>query len=120
MSLYTSSPIASPRNSIRAGSVTPDIEAETEFAGGLGGFNLADELAMAENSEDENGGHIDEADGGFLEVNSKRDSVQSLQSLRSGRSDYEGSEYGDPDDDDGFDGYLCERVGREEIELGRL
>ncbi len=121
MSLYTTSPVASPRNSFRAGSVTPDIEAEAEFAGGLGGFNLADELAMAENSEDENVGHIDGADRGFLEVNSKRDSVQSLRSARSvGLSDYEGSEYGDPDDDDGFDGYLCERVGREENEFGRL
>lgn len=127
MSLYTtSSPLASPRNSLsslRAGSVTPDIiEPDPEFAGDLGGFNLADELAMAENSDDENMGRIDEGESGFLQMNnSNRDSVQSIHSLRSiGQSDYEGSEYGDPDDDDGFDGYLCERVGKEEMEFARL
>jgi hypothetical protein len=74
---------------MHARSVTPDI---IEPATGNGGFNLADELAMAEESETE--------DSGFLGPTQNRTSIA--------LSDYEGSEYGDIDNDS--DGYLDNRV----------
>ena len=69
---------------------------------GGGGFNLADELAMAEDSECE--------DTGFLAPPANRASTS--------HSDYEGSEYGDPDEDS--DAYLSERVDLHERELAEL
>jgi hypothetical protein len=99
MSSYDdTSPVISPRNSIRARSETPDIIEPAEFE--PGGFNLADELAMAEDSDD----------GGFLAPSQNRNSAA--------LSDYEGSEYGDPDDDS--DGYLADHVGVDEQQLRGL
>ena len=67
------------------------------------GFNLADELAMAEEEGLE--GH----DTGRLSP---------TKSAVSGRSDYDGSEYGDIDDDS--DGYLDGRIDMDELELQGL
>jgi hypothetical protein len=86
------SPGHSPQNSMHARSVTPDIIEPVNYASGSGGFNLADELAMAEESETE--------DSGFLGPAQNRTSIA--------LSDYEGSEYGDIDNDS--DGYLDNRV----------
>ena len=99
MSSYDdTSPVISPRNSIRARSETPDIIEPADFRSG--GFNLADELAMAEDSDD----------GGFLAPPQNRNSAA--------LSDYEGSEYGDPDDDS--DGYLSDHVDVDEQQLRGL
>ena len=99
MSSYDdTSPVISPRNSIRARSETPDIIEPTEY--GSGGFNLADELAMAEDSDE----------GVFLAPPQNRNSA--------GFSDYDGSEYGDPDDDS--DGYLSDHVDVDEQQLSVL
>jgi hypothetical protein len=104
MSSYTSSPPVSRPNS-RARSETPDILEPPEYSslsGGGGGFNLADELAMAEESETE--------EAGFLAPPPNMASVAI--------SGYEGSEYGDIDDDS--DGYLSDRVDVDEQQLSEL
>jgi hypothetical protein len=86
------SPLSSPR------SQTPDIiEPATP-----GGFNLAAELAAAEDSPGDDG-------DGHLAVN--RYSACYF-------SDYEGSEYGDPDEDS--DGYLSQHVDPDERQLQSL
>jgi hypothetical protein len=98
MSSYEdTSPVLSPRNSLDARSVSPEI-IEPEFSGG--GFNLADELAMAE----------DEDDTGFLAPSINRNSAV--------LGDYEGSEYGDPDEDS--DAYLSDHVDLDEKQLQAL
>ena len=96
-----SSPPTSPRNSLHGRSGTPDI---IEPEGGGGGFNLADELAMAEEDEEDNN------NTGFLIPPVNRNSTVI--------SDYEGSEYGDPDDDS--DGYLSDHIDVDEVQLQRL
>ena len=103
MSSYDdTSPVISPRNSLHVRSGTPDI-IEPEFETGGLGFNLADELAMAEDSE-----HEDNTE--FLAPPLNRNSIIV--------SDYEGSEYGDPDDDS--DGYLGDHVDVDELQLQAL
>lgn len=105
MSSYSSSPPISRPNS-RARSETPDLLESPEYTalsgGGGGGFNLADELAMAEESETE--------EAGFLAPQQNRTSVAI--------SGYDGSEYGDIDDDS--DGYLSDRVDVDEQQLIEL
>lgn len=113
MSSYTgSSPLpSSRRSSLRERSVTPDIMIERDLSS-AGGFNLADELAMAETSDNEEDPAMQEGDSGFLDVMDGR--VSGL----SERSDYTGSEYEDIEEDG--DGYLSERVDYEAVELRRL
>jgi len=78
-----------------------------------GGFNLADELAMAETSDnEEEDPAMQEGDSGFLGVMDGRTSGLSE------RSDYTGSEYEDVEEDG--DGYLSERLDYEAVELRRL
>jgi len=100
------------RDSDYGGSDTPDIIIEDEMtltmedddeSGKRGGFNLADELAAAEDFE-----HEDEEEG-HLVPNQNRLSFQ---------SDYEGSEYGDIDEDS--DGYLSDHVDLNELQLSEL
>jgi hypothetical protein len=85
----------------RAG--TPDVVVleytDMSISTEQGGFNLADELAMAEDGEE-----------GLLGA-PKRDSGTY-------HSDYEGSEYGDIDDDS--DGYLSDHVEPHELQLQEL
>jgi hypothetical protein len=97
------SPLTSPRNSIRLRSESPDMIEPAEL-GLSGAFNLADELAMAEDSDHEN--------GATLLV------PPQLNRLGSALSDYEGSEYGDIDDDS--DGYLSDHVDLNEQQLQAL
>ena len=87
-------------------SETPDIIEPTEVD--LAAFNLAAELAMAEDNE-----HMgQQAERGFL-------ATPVVNRYSAGYfSDYEGSEYGDPDDDS--DGYLSEHVNPDEIQLRGL
>jgi hypothetical protein len=100
MSSYEdTSPMISPRNSIHTRSETPDIIDPPNFTTGAG-FNLADELAMAEDSEHEE-------NKGFLAPPQIRNTTA--------LGDYEGSEYGDPDDDS--DGYLSDHIDVEERQL---
>lgn len=93
------SPTVSPRNSLRAvRSNTPDIiEPEIPSLSAGGGFNLAAELAMAEDGEGD----------GYLSPPKNRGSTV--------LSDYEGSEYGDIDDDS--DGYLNDHVDSDQQQL---
>jgi hypothetical protein len=102
MSMSTYSPTSSPRHSLAARSITPDIIEPADDFASSGGFNLADELAMAEDSETE--------EVEFLAPPTNRNS--------SALSDYEGSEYGDIDEDS--DGYLNDRVDNEERLLNEL
>jgi len=100
-------PSLSRQNSFQLRSETPDIiEQQNEFTSptGGGGFNLADELAMAEDSDEDNA-------EGFLAPPKGRGGVNMA-------SDYEGSEYGDIDDDS--DGYLSEHVDVNEMQLLQL
>jgi hypothetical protein len=102
------SPPLSRQNSFQLRSETPDIiEPHNEFTsptGVGGGFNLADELAMAEESDGDNAAE-------FLAPPKGRGGVNMA-------SDYEGSEYGDIDDDS--DGYLSEHVDVNEVQLLQL
>jgi len=82
---------------------TPDIIIDSADLQTGAGFNLADELAMAEEEGLE--GHI-------------TGRLSPTKSALSGRSDYEGSEYGNIDDDS--DGYLDGRVDMDELELQGL
>jgi hypothetical protein len=100
--MSTYSPTSSPRHSLAARSITPDIIEPTDDFASSGGFNLADELAMAEDSETE--------EAGFLAPPANRNS--------SALSDYEGSEYGDIDEDS--DGYLSDHIDKEEQLLNAL
>ena len=100
------SPPLSRQNSFQLRAETPDIiEPTDEFTSPTagGGFNLADELAMAEESDGEN--------TGFL-------SPPKVRGLGNRTSDYEGSEYGDIDDDS--DGYLSDHVDLNELQLQLL
>jgi hypothetical protein len=101
-----SSPTLSPRDPFRARSETPDIVEPPEFTSisSAGPFNLADELAMAEDSEHE-------GDSARLLAPSWNRSSLVL-------SDYEGSEYGDVDDDS--DGYLTGHINADERQLDDL
>lgn len=107
MSSYEpTSPISYDNESLNGRTGTPDIlePEDLSFSGAAGGgFNLADELAAAEDSEHEN-------ENGFLVAPQNRMNVI--------HSDYEGSEYGDIDDDS--DGYLSDHVDLEEQQLNRL
>src|SRR5579862_393042 len=113
MSSYEpSSPVSASaydRDSIHGRAGTPDIivepDDETSFSRGVG-FNLADELAAAEDEDIEH----EVQDGTFLEPPQNRTSLF--------QSDYEGSEYGDIDDDS--DGYLSDHVDVEEQDLNEL
>lgn len=101
------SPPLSRQNSFQLRADTPDIiEPSDEFTSpaGAGGFNLADELAMAEDSDGEN-------NAGYLSPPKGRGAGNRT-------SDYEGSEYGDIDDDS--DGYLSEHVDVNEMQLLQL
>ena len=92
--------------------MTPDIMIERTLSS-AGGFNLADELAMAETSDnEEEDTAMQEGDSGFLGVTDGRLSGMSE------RSDYTGSEYEDIEEDG--DGYLSERVDYEAVELRKL
>ena len=107
MSSYedVTSPPLSRNNSFHGRAETPDIvephdnDCTSPTAGG--GFNLADELAMAEDSDD---------NATFL----------APPTMRGGNmvSDYEGSEYGDIDDDS--DGYLTDHLDVNELQLQQL
>ena len=106
MSSYDdTSSVNSPCEAFHGRSETPDIIQPNEFGSpsAAGGFNLADELAMAEDSDHEQG-------RGFLVPPQNRNSGV--------LSDYEGSEYGDPDDDS--DGYLSDHVDLNELQLRAL
>lgn len=83
---------------------TPDV-IEPAHLPQTGGFNLAAELAMAEDHPDEG------AEEGLLSAPVNRYSAGYF-------SDYEGSEYGDPDDDS--DGYLSDHVDPDEVQLEGL
>jgi hypothetical protein len=102
------------RESLYARSETPEIvEPEDDLTlhstvsggGGGGGVNLADELAAAEDFEDQ------DREESHLAPSQNRMSVI--------QSDYEGSEYGDIDDDSD-DGYLSDRVDLQEQQLLQL
>lgn len=97
--------MASPRNSLDTCSETSDIIEPEEFTplSPLGGVNLADELAMAEDSEHEKS-------TGLLAPPQSRNS--------SSLSDYDGSEYGDIDDDS--DGYLSNYINADQQQLNQL
>jgi hypothetical protein len=99
----------SPRNSLSTTrSETPDILEPSDIIanGASGGFNLADELAMAEE-----------------DCEQKEDVESFLSPLKNNTisvvmSDYEGSEYGNIDDDS--DGYLSDHIDIGERQLHEL